>query len=289
MVEGEWMIKEQYDDGKKHVQVISLGGGTQSIALVLLAMEGKVNNVIPDFIIMADTGNEPDHVHWQVEKLNEYIKEKYGKEIHVVGEKNIYDDVMRATETGERVASLPYHTIDGTGKEFADGIGKRQCTNDYKIQVVNKKVRELLGYKSREKVKEIVHMWKGITTDEIQRVKPIFSPKYTVAEHPFVDVLDMDRSRCITTVERILGFTPKKSSCIICPFHDNTHWLEIKKEYPDEFEKACVFDEKIRNGLKYKHELYLHKSRKPLKEVDLQENQITLDEFINECEGFCGI
>lgn len=283
------MIKQEYEDGKKHVHVLSMGGGTQTLALTLMALEGMINNVIPDYIIFSDTGNEPNWVHWQVEKLNDYIKEKYNKEIIIVKDRNIYDDVFKATETGERVASLPYHTIDGTGKEYLDGMGKRQCTNDYKIQAVNRKVRELLGYKPRQRVQEVVHMWKGITVDEIQRVKPILNPKYTVAEHPFVEVLEFDRSNCIAYVERVLGFTPKKSSCVICPFHDNMYWLEIKKEEPEEFEKACILDEKIRSGLKYKDQLYLHKSRKPLREVDLQEDQMTIDDFVNECEGFCGI
>lgn len=282
------MIKQQYDDDKKHIHVLSFGGGVQSIALLLESLKGKVNGVKPDYVIFSDTGNEPKAVMDQVERVNKYIKEKYGIEIHITSKGNIYDDVIRATETGERVASLPYHTIDGTGAEYTDGIGRRQCTGDYKISPVKKKIRDLLGYKPRQQVKEIVHMWKGISTDEIQRVKPI-ADKWITAEHPLVEVLNIDRSRCITIVEEELGFTPLKSACVICPFHDNATWLEIKKNSPEEFEAACVLDDKIRKGLRYKSELYLHKSRKPLREVDLQESQTTIDDFINECEGFCGI
>lgn len=282
------MIKQTYDDGKKHIHVLSFGGGTQSSALVLMALAGKVNGVIPDYIIFADTGNEPKYINPQVQRLNEYIKTKYNKEITITSRGNIYDDVLRATKTGERVASLPYHTVNGTGKEYQDGIGKRQCTNDYKIQVVNKKIRELLGYKPRQRVKEMVHMWKGISTDEIARVKPI-PDNWITAEHPLVEIVNVDRSACIAYVEREMGFTPRKSSCIICPFHDNLHWLEIKKEDPEGFEAACVLDDRIRNGLAYKDELFLHKSRKPLREVDLNEDQMTIDDFVNECEGFCGI
>lgn len=280
------MIKQYYDDNKKHIHVLSFGGGTQSIALLLMALNGEVNRVIPDFIIFSDTGNEPKHVIEQVERVNQYIKEKYKKEIIITGNGNIYDDLMRATETGERVSSLPFHTINR--ETYLEGIGRRQCTNDYKIEPVKKKIRELLGYKPRQRVKEMVHMWKGISTDEIQRVKPI-KDNWITAEHPLVDVVNVDRSRCITYVERELGFTPKKSACIICPFHDNATWLEIKKDDPEGFEAACKLDEKIRNGLAYKDELFLHKSRKPLKEVDLNENQLDIDYFLNECEGFCGI
>jgi hypothetical protein len=279
------MIKQNYDDGYKHVHVLSYGGGTQSNALLIKALKGEVNGVIPDYIIFSDTGNEPKYVVQQVERVNEIIKEKYNREIIITSNGNIYDDLIHSTETGERVASLPFHTVNGIGEK---GLAMRQCTSEYKIVPVNRKIRELLGYKKGQRVKEMVHIWKGISTDEIQRVKPI-SLGWQTAEHPLVDVLDMDRSACVAYVERELGLTPFASACIICPFHDNQAWLEIKKNDSEGFQKACDLDELIRSKLKYKNELYLHKSRQPLKDVDLQEDQTTIDDFINECEGFCGI
>ncbi|WNV81644.1 hypothetical protein RUL31_10515 [Bacillus atrophaeus] len=47
------MIKHQYDDGKKHIYVLSYGGGTQSTALLLMALKGEINGVIPDYIIFS--------------------------------------------------------------------------------------------------------------------------------------------------------------------------------------------------------------------------------------------
>lgn len=279
------MIKKEYDDGKKHVHVISFGGGVQSIALTEKALRGEVNGVIPDYIMFSDPGNEPAYVMEQVHKYNESIKRRFGKEIIVTNGGNIYDDLLKACETGERVASLPFYTKNGIGEE---GLGRRQCTSEYKVEPIKRKIRELLGYKPRQRVKEVVHIWKGISTDEIQRVKPI-QCTWRVAEHPLVDVLSIDRSACVAYVERELGFTPYSSSCVICPFHDNQLWLEIKKLDPNGFKKACELDELIRAKLKYTNELYLHKSRKPLKDVDLQEDQVTIDDFINECDGFCGI
>ena len=277
------MIKQHYDDGKEHIHVLSFGGGTQSTALLLKALEGEVNGVIPDYIIFSDTGNEPYYVMDQVERVNEHIKKKYGKEIIYTDNGNIFKDLVKATETGERVASLPFHTVDGIGEK---GLAMRQCTSEYKIVPVNRKIRELLGYKKGQRVKEMVHIWKGISTDEIQRVKPI-NLGWQTAEHPLVDILSIDRSACIAYVERELNFTPYASACIICPFHDNHAWLEIKRKDPTGFKEACELDELIRSKLRYKNELYLHKSRKPLKDVDLQEDQTTIDDFINECEGFC--
>ena len=47
---------------------------------------------------------------------------------------------------------------------------QRQCTGQYKIQPVVKKVRELHGLKPRQRMPK-TEMWLGITLDEIQRMK----------------------------------------------------------------------------------------------------------------------
>lgn len=315
------MIRQQYDDGKKHVHVLSYGGGTQSTALLLMALKGEINCVIPDYIIFSDTGWEPKSIYEWVDKVNAHIKEKYNREIIFTNGGNIREDLINAAENGERMASLPFFTKDivpiykqifvGTEKRFDEELGEeievdiykngkqigtaeekgmvmRQCTAEYKIMPVKTKVRELLGYQPRQKVREIVHMWKGISTDEIQRVKPI-ADKWIEAEHPLIDVVQMNRCNCIAYVERDGLGTPAKSSCIGCPFHDNQTWLNMKRNDPQSWEDAVYLDEKIRKMPKLKSQCFLHKSCTPLKDVDLGEDQLDFDDFINECEGFCGI
>ena len=281
------MIKQQYDDGKKHIHVLSYGGGTQSTAMLIMALEGEINGVVPDYIIFSDTGWEPQNIYDWTEKVNNYIKEKYNREIIYTNGGNIRTDLIRAATEGTRVASLPFFTLDEDGKK---GMVMRQCTGNYKINPVKRKVRDLLGYKPGQRVKEVVHMWKGISTDEIQRVKPI-ADKWIEAEHPLVEIVNVDRSACIAYVERTGLGTPAKSSCIGCPFHDDQTWLELKRNDPKSFEDACYVDDLIRTMPKLKSKCFLHKSCKPLREVDLNEDQISFfdDDFTNECEGFCGI
>ena len=280
------MIKQDYDDEKKHIHVLSYGGGTQSTAMLLMALKGEINGVTPDYIIFSDTGWEPKSIYSWVDKVNNHIKEKYGKEIIFTNGGNIREDVINGYKNGTRVASMPLFTLDENGEK---GIIMRQCTNEYKIAPVKRKIKELLGYKKRESVKEIVHMWKGISTDEIQRVKPI-KDKWIEAEHPLVDVVDVDRSACIAYVEREGLGTPAKSSCIGCPFHDDVTWREMKKEDPESFADAVKIDKIIRNTKGLKGQTFLHRSCKPLDEVDLQEDQMDIwDMFGNECEGMCGI
>lgn len=282
---GENMIQKNYDDGKKHIHVISYGGGTQSTALVLMALKGEINGVIPDFIIFSDTGWEPKHVYRWVDKVNGYIKKKYGQEIIFTSNGNIRDDIVKGANDGSRFASVPFFTRDKDGNV---GMAWRQCTNEYKIQPVNKKIRSLLGYKPHQRVKEVVHLWKGISTDEIQRVKPS-SERWQVAEHPLIMVADVDRSACIAYVEREGLGTPAKSSCIGCPYHDFNAWREMKLHDQESWNDAVEIDCLIRELPRFKNNVYLHNSAKPLKEVDFQEDQMDIDMFINECEGMCGI
>ena len=281
------MIRQDYNDGHKHVHVLSFGAGTQSTAMLIKALNGEFDGVIPDYIIFSDTGWEPKHVYAWLEKMQEYAKSK-GKEIIIASGGNIKEDVERSFETGERAASLPLYTKDG--KE--SGIIRRQCTMEYKIDPVNKKIRELLGYTKGQRVKEIVHMWKGISTDEIQRVKPS-QVKWIRFEYPFIFDEPRNRSECIAFVQRSGLGTPPKSSCIGCPFHNNDIWKDMRDNHPEEWKEAVEFDRKIRKhpNPKFNSELFLHKSRIPLDQVDFNDNQMSMfdDDFDNECEGMCGI
>lgn len=279
------MIKQDYNDGKKHIHVLSFGAGTQSTAMLLMALEGEFNGVIPDYIIFSDTGWEPESIYDWAEKVNDHIKAKYGRQILYTNGGSIREDLIKAADNDERIASLPFFVKKKNGNQ---GMIMRQCTDQYKIQPVKKKVRELLGYQKRQRVREVVHMWKGISTDEIQRVKPI-GDNWIKAEHPLIDTVQMNRSNCIAYVERAGLGTPAKSSCIGCPFHDNGTWLDMKKNDPQSWADAVYMDKKIRRMPKLKGEVYLHRTCLPLDEVNLGEDQMSLDDFTNECEGFCGI
>ena len=271
----------------KRVDVLSLGAGTQSSAMALMAANGDLPK--PDYVIFSDTGWEPEHVYEWLEKLKKEIA-KSGMEVITVSNGNIYDDTLKSLEDGGHTPSLPYYTKDpDTGKV---GITMRQCTQDYKIVPINNKVRELLGYKKGQRVKEEVHMWKGITTDEIARIKSS-DKKWITFDYPLFD-RGMNRLDAINYVRDHMGAIPPKSSCVGCPFHNNDMWLDIKRNYPKEWEKAVYFDEKIRNHPKFDSQLFLHKSCKPLSEVDFNEDQFSLtdilgDDFDNECHGMCGI
>jgi hypothetical protein len=64
---------------------------------------------------------------------------------------------------GNQFASAPFYTLNEKGKK---GMGRRQCTREYKITPIAKKIREIMGYKPRQKMKKInglkyglVYLW----------------------------------------------------------------------------------------------------------------------------------
>jgi hypothetical protein len=66
----------------------------------------------------------------------------------------------------------------------------------------------------------------------------------------------------------------------------------MKKNNRSEFDEAVEIDKFIRKGNnKLTSELYLHRSLKPLDEVefDKKETDKQLDMFNNECSGMCGV
>lgn len=153
-----------------------------------------------------------------------------------------------------------------------------------------------MGCKKGQRIKPFlkgkkVEMVIGFSTDEALRIKPSTIPWaenwFPLCEEPLM----MSRSDCEKYVQKIVGQTPPRSACYFCPLHSDYEWVRVKTQYPEYFEKACLYDEEMRatkgfNG-KMRGELFLHKSRKPLREV-VFDPSIKINPMINECVGHCG-
>lgn len=269
----------------KTVKVISLGAGVQSTTMTLMAARGEFGDDAPKVAIFADTGWEPLHVYQHLDWLEKECA-KYGLRVIRTSRGNLREDFLRSLETGSRAASIPFFVKKPDGKT---GMLWRQCTKEYKIDVVRRAVREYLGYKPRQRVRHHVELWMGISTDEIERVKPS-AVKYITNKYPLID-RGMSRDDCLRWM-RAKGYPlPPKSSCIGCPYHNDLYWKQLKEQYPEDFADAVEFDKLLRAKPRPQGELYLHRSCVPLGEINFEEipEQGTLDFFVNECEGMCGI
>lgn len=260
------------------LRVVSLGVGRQSATILHMALRGEVK---ADVAIFADTGRETKAVY---EHLG-YLINLAGSKLPIitVSAGNIRDDVLSSKR--ERFASMPLYTTNKQGN--AAGKLKRQCTYEYKIAPIRRKVRELLGGEVRG---YRVEMLMGITLDEIARVKPP-DVRYITNYYPLIE-RRMTRHDCTMWLSERGFRVPPKSSCIECPFHDDRYWRSLRDESPAEFAEAVDFDRKIRRGkIRIDEDAYLHRSLVPLGEVDLstpaEHGQDDL--FGGECSGMCGV
>ena len=278
------MIKRsEYALSKPHpnpnVRILSLGAGVQSTVMALMADKGEIGPR-PDCAIFSDTGYEPqgvyDHLDW--------LEKELSYPVYRVSIGNIKHDIEKGVnKSGTRFVAMPFFTKEG-------GMGMRQCTNDYKIQPLRKKTRELLGLKYREKSKGLIsETWIGISWDEMIRMKES-RDQFIYHRFPLIE-LEMRRHQCIAWFEKHYpGRELTKSACISCPFHNNELWRDMKKNDPVSFKDAVEFDKKIRNLPTFKQEQYVHRSCKPLDQVDFDnaEDKGQLS-FLDECDGMCGV
>tara|TARA_R110000744_G_scaffold231136_1_gene349325 strand:- start:148 stop:972 length:825 start_codon:yes stop_codon:yes gene_type:complete len=268
---------------KRDLVVISLGAGVQSSTMALMSAKGKLPKV--DCAIFADTGYEPKAVY----RYLEFLEKVLPYPVYRVQKGNIRDDMLAAKDTTNFVVA-PFFTQNKiTGKK---GMIMRQCTNDYKIQPIRKKIRELSGVtKGKHFPKDkYVEQWIGISIDEISRMKPA-RDKYILNRHPLIEA-KMSRQDCIDYLKKENIPLPEKSACIICPFHNDAYWHFMKTKRPEEFADAVDFDKQVRSISRKKDEqLYSHRSCKPLDEIefDKKEDDKQLNMFNNECEGMCGV
>ena len=124
------------EDRKKTLTVLSLGAGVQSSTMALMANNGDLPK--PDCAIFADTGNEPKAVYTY---LN-YLKKILTYPIYIVSKGSIKDDMINSIKNNTKFPTAPFFTQNIiTGKK---GMLRRQCTFDYKIQPIRKKIREFI-------------------------------------------------------------------------------------------------------------------------------------------------
>lgn len=277
------------------LRVLSLGAGVQSSTVLFKMLDQEIKPA--DIAIFADTGNEPKEVYVWLDYLKDLMKDKI--DFYVVrNEENtghIIDDYKSASG---RHSLIPLHIkrADGT-----TSINMRTCTAEYKIKPLQRKVKEILGGSLRGRCVEMVM---GISYDEIQRAKTP-SNKWQINCYPLVEN-KITRSDCKHWISHTDYGQPPRSACIICPYHDNKEWKNLKDNYPDEFEYAVKFDEWLRDPnsnsaalQKFRDynekkqtpsEQYVYKGKVPLKEATFDEPsdyQGTL--FDDECEGMCGV
>lgn len=256
------------------MKILSLGAGVQSTAMLLMALRGEFGDM-PECAIFADTQAEPAsvyrHLDWLEAEVAPFV-------IHRVTAGNLKDSILaNAPESW-----IPVYAANLKGEQ---AILRRQCTNNFKIIPIRRKCRELVG-PSRSAT---VEQWIGISFDEWQRMKES-RDKWITNRYPLVESR-LTRQDCLNWL-RAQGYPePPKSACTFCPFHNDALWRDMKLNDPESWAGAVAMDETIRHLPRIDGEVFLHRSLKPLADVDFrnaEDHGQTGFDFLNECTGYCG-
>ena len=258
------------------LRILSLGAGVQSTTLALMAARGEID--APSCAIFADTQWEPAAVYRHLD----WLEAQLPFPVYRVTAGNLRADILAKTKTtGQRFAAVPWFTLSPSGK---GGMGRRQCTAEYKLAPIQRKAKELGATRNTPATVML-----GISTDEAHRMKPS-RVRYIVNTWPLIDAR-MSRRDCLRWLAERQYPTPPKSACIGCPFHSDAMWRDLRDSRPEEWADAVEIDRAIRKPVRgLRGEQFMHAARVPLDQVDLRTHaeRGQADLFGQECEGMCG-
>jgi len=225
------------------------GGGTQSLAIVVLAAFGVLPT--PDESIIIDTGWECSstwtYCRQHAEPLLRLLGVTLRKVEHAWASSDLYDN------TGYLL--IPAFTETGRLRNF--------CTGCWKRDVMPRYLRSI-GYGPRRPVVQ----WLGYSCDEVKR---LCSPRsqWLAPAWPLVS-LGMSRRDGIEIVQAAGLPKPPRSRCKICPCQTDEEWRNMRDHWPDDFAEACDVDERIRER-DTRGGVWLHRSKRPLRECPFDE------------------
>jgi hypothetical protein len=216
------------------LRTISYGGGVQSTALIVLAAQGELDDIVGGPVteaLFSNVGDDSEHP-----ATLDYVRDvatpwaaAHGiavHELHRVKRDGTIETLWgRLMREGSRSLPIPVRMSNGAP-------GTRSCTKDFKIAVIGKWLKAH-GATADDPATVCI----GISADEWQRASRKRSEPYERPIYPLLD-LGIDRSRCMTIIRDAGLPVPPKSSCFFCPFHRPQMWAEMRRDEPELFDRS---------------------------------------------------
>ena len=275
------------------LSIFSSGGGVQSTAVMAMQALGMLGENIFDYHVFANVGNDSESLA-TLKYIEEYTKpfaEQHG--INFVTVQKTFEDkpdsIYRLIYRTPRSQPLPMYKSGGT----PDG---HSCSVEFKAKQIDKMCKDTGA-------SDII-CGIGISTDEYQRARSEtwhskWGKRKLGFNKKFYQPLlhhKMTRNDCIKVIDKVGLPTPPRSACWFCPVAKPSEWIELKKNDPDLFQKACELENHIntKRGSTYPSDSYvtLHRYKTPLHlavadqpllpgfEPDYDESEL--------CNGYCG-
>jgi len=226
------------------IQTWACGGGVQSTAIAVLITLGELPK--PDYAYMVDCGYEKT-------KTMNYVNEITIPKLQKVGVTlNIIKGGGPIIDTNQYILIPAYGNENGNIRKYPTF-----CNDNWKVVPSKRWLREQ-GI-------ERCDNWIGMSWDEEHRKR--ISPLWWIQnKYPLCD-MKLTRWDC-TKIIRDNGWPmAPRSSCLMCPLQDDNAWFDMKRNWKEDWERAISIEREIQ---KVKPNTYLHRSCKPLDEVDFK-------------------
>ena len=248
------------------MEILSYGGGIQTVALAILNVAGTVEPRA-SHAVFADPGSEMPGTYEHIDIMKRWLAKRGMEFVTVRNEK----DGPLEQYVRERSTVIPV--------QWNGGMGRRQCTSKWKVEPIERWLR------AQHAETAVIQL--GISLDEFHRMKANQKPQYT-NRHPLID-LRLTRRDCRRIIEEAGLPVPPKSACFFCPFHRNSTWQNLAVFEPELFEHAAELEDAINQRKDYngQHQVYLSNKRRPLRTA-FSPHQYPLPLDVPEPDDLCG-
>jgi len=217
------------------LRVISYGGGVQSTALVVLAVQGQIEADVALFANVGDDSEDPRTLAYVRDHVVPWAAER-GLPIHEVkltrrdgSQPTLHETVVGSNNRG---ALIPVRM--GAGHP-----NMRACTHEWKLHPIGRWLKDH-GASKDDPATVLV----GISADEVERATNGRDQPYERRTFPLLD-LGLYRDQCSALVVAAGLPEPQKSACYFCPFHRLSHWAELRRDRPDLFAKSVDLERRL--------------------------------------------
>jgi len=232
------------------IEYVSFGGGSPSVALAILNALGEIPSPAR-LVVFADTGWEAAETERLVPVYAEWLRGHGMEFVTVQAKEGPLDTWVMGQET-----NLPLPVFAEGG-----GMSNRQCTDRWKIRPIRRYMSGRYG-RTRPAVAQF-----GLHWGEVHRMR---DPKTKRDRNrwPLIE-RRMTRQDCIDVLEREGLPLPPRTACVGCPFHSDAAWRQLAAEAPDDFERAAVVDDFIRERARRQGRTLvgLYRKARPLRRV----------------------
>lgn len=216
----------------------------QSTAALVLAVTGRIDYSTFLFANVGDDSENPNTLAYVNEVAIPYADDNGLEIVSLHRNTSIYRHVL----SDRRSVVIPIRSIQG-------GFGRRGCTDYWKRKIIS-------GWQMRHGATKLKPhtLGIGISFDEIGRMRSSSGVQHQLLTYPLVDNR-LTRQDCVKIIESAHLPVPPKSSCWFCPFKSRREWIEMRRNSPELFESAVVFEEQInekRAVLGYMEPVFLH-------------------------------